>query len=79
MPSKTITEKELEVPVAIIAEVANLLCSQQIIPEIIEADEENEIITLSVQFTKEERDTIHQAEDLIADYHDDDDEEEEEE
>ncbi|MEC5147776.1 hypothetical protein [Chitinophaga sp. 212800010-3] len=79
MPLKTIIEKDLEVPVAIIVEVANLLCSQEITPEIIEADEKNEIITLSVQFTKEQRDAIHQAEDLIDDYHEEEDDDEEDE
>ncbi|TWF44675.1 hypothetical protein FHW36_101596 [Chitinophaga polysaccharea] len=69
MSSKTTLERELEVPVAIIAEVANLLCGQEITPEVIEADEKDETITLSVQFTKDQRDTIHQAEDLIDDYY----------
>lgn len=79
MSLKTIIEKELEVPAAIITEVANLLCSHEMVPEIISADEEEEKITLSVQFTKEQRDTIHEAEDLIEDYYDEDDDEDEEE
>lgn len=74
----TIIKKKLIVPQEIIVEVASIICNNQLTHEIIEADEEDEIIILEVQYTKKEREAIHEIEDLIADNVDEEDEEDDE-
>jgi hypothetical protein len=75
----TIIKKKLTVPQEIIVEVASIFCNNQLTHEIIEADDEEDIIILEVQYTKKERDAIHEIEDLIADSVDGDDDEEDDE
>ena len=81
MSSKLITKKELSIPAAIITEVAEVLLENEIVNDIIGADIETDEVLMEVQLEREQRDVIHQIEDMISDYHeteeeDDDDEEE---
>jgi hypothetical protein len=82
MSSKLITKKELSIPAAIITEVACILLENEIINDIIGADTETDEILIEVQYEREQRDAIHQIEDMISDYQeteeDDDDDDEEE-
>ena len=76
---KTIKIKELEVPVGIIAEVADIMVSNDLENSITGTDEDQEIIFLEVRYDKDEeeqREAMHQIEDVISDYDDDDDEKE---
>ena len=71
---KTIKIKELEVPVGIIAKVADILVSNDLENGITGTDEDQEIIFLEVRYDKDEeeqREAIHQIEDVINDYEDD--------
>ena len=71
---KTIKIKELEVPVGIIAEVADIMVSNDLENSITGSDEDQEIIFLEVRYDKDEeeqREAIHQIEDAINDYADD--------
>lgn len=78
--SKTIiTKKELEVPVGALSEVADILIENSIANEIVGTNPEEDTIILEISYTKEERDAIHQAEDLINDYEEEDDEEKDDE
>jgi hypothetical protein len=82
MSSKLITKKVLSIPAAIITEVAEVLLENEIINDIIGADTEIDEVLIEVQFEREQRDVIHQIEDMISDYEeteeeDDDDDEEE--
>lgn len=74
--------KEFEVPADIIAEVANIITSNDLENRITGVDEDETVVFLEVRYDKEEEDqrnAIHEIDDAIADYDDDDDEQEEEE
>jgi len=73
-----IVKKEVEVPVGILMEVADLLIENELSHEIIGTDAENNCLTLEIAYEKDERDTIHEIENLIDDYEVEDDDEEEE-
>ncbi|OMP79988.1 hypothetical protein [[Flexibacter] sp. ATCC 35208] len=77
-----ITKRELQVPVAVLIRVADVLLENDITNSITGTDEDEGHITIEVEYEKEQREAIHEAEDIISDYHedeeeDDDDEEEE--
>lgn len=63
-----IVKKELDIPVGLLLEVADILIENEISHEITGTDAENDCITLEVAYEKEQRDTIHEIEDLIDDY-----------
>lgn len=71
-----IVKKELDIPVGLLIEVADILIENEISHEITGTDAENYCITLEVAYDKEQRDTIHEIEDHIEDYEEDDVEEE---
>ena len=77
--STVIVKDEIEVPLGILIEVADLLIKNEITHEITDTDAENGSITLEIEYEKEQRDTIHEIEDLIEDFEEDDDDEEDEE
>lgn len=79
MATTTITKKELNVPSNLIIEVADVLLENGISNDIIGTDEETDELILEVTYEKEQREAIHQIEDLIADYEDNSEEEDEEE
>ena len=68
MSTTIITRKELEVPLGVLIEVSDILIENGISNEITGTDEDEDTITLEVSFTKEERDIIHEVEDLISDF-----------
>jgi hypothetical protein len=70
-----IVKKELDIPVGLLLEVADILIENEISHEITGTDAENDCITLEVAYEKEQRDTIHEIEDLIDDYEEDEEEE----
>jgi hypothetical protein len=74
--------KELEVPADIVAEVANIITSNDLENRITGVDEHETVVFLEVRYDKEEEDqrnAIHEIDDAIADYDEDDDDEQEEE
>lgn len=73
---KTVTTKQLEVPVGVLIEVADLLIENEITHQMVATDEDNGTITIEVEYDRDERDTIHEAEDLIDDYEENEEENE---
>ena len=68
MSTTIITRKELEVPLGALIEVSDILIENGITAEITGTNEDEDTLTLEVSFTKEERDIIHEVEDLISDF-----------
>ena len=77
MSKTTITQEELEVPLGALIEVAAILIENGISNEIIDTDEDEDSITLEVNYSKDEREIIHQVKNIISDYEEDDDDDEE--
>lgn len=75
---KTITTREFEVPMEALMEVADLLIEHELPHHISATDEENDMITISVEYEKDDREVIHEIEDIIDDYSDEDDDDDEE-
>ena len=76
-----ILKASLAVPSSVIVDVASVLLEHDLQHQIVETDDEEDTITLELEYEREQRDVIHQIEDLINDYEEgeDDDEEEEDE
>jgi predicted HAD superfamily phosphohydrolase YqeG len=71
---KTIKVKELEVPVAVIAEVAEILGDNGIKNRILGVDEDLDNILIEIEYDKDdeyERQTVHDIDDVINDYEED--------
>lgn len=82
MSNTVITRKVLHIPVPAILQAVDLLLKKEIIHEIVATDVEEEQLIIQVEYEKQERDTIHEIEDLIANYEEveyEDDEEEDDE
>lgn len=75
MSTTIITKKELNVPAGVIAQVAEVIIENEIVHEIIGTDIDEDIITLEVEYTKDEREIIHEIEDIISDYEEESEEE----
>lgn len=71
---KTVTTKQLEVPVGALIEVADLLIENEITHQMVATDEDNDTVTIEVEYDRDERDTIHEIENAIDDYEEDEDE-----
>ena len=70
---KTIKIKEFEVPVDIVAEVADIIASNDLKNSITGTDEDEEIVFIEVSYDKDEEDqrsAIHEIEDAISDHED---------
>jgi hypothetical protein len=78
MRTTKITKQELSIPAAIITEVACILLENEIINDIIGADTETDEILIEIQYEREQRDAIHDIEDLISDYEEADEAEDDE-
>lgn len=68
--------KEFEVSADIIAEVANIVTSNDLENRITDVDEDETVVFLEVRYDKEEEDqrnAIHEIDDAIADYDEEDD------
>jgi predicted HAD superfamily phosphohydrolase YqeG len=71
---KTIKVKELEVPVGVIAEVAEILGDNGIKNRILGVDEDLDNILIEIEYDKDdedERQTVHDIDDMINDDEDD--------
>lgn len=68
MSTTIITKKELTIPAGVIAQVSDLIIENEITHQIIGADTGEDTITLEVQFSKDEREIIHEIEDIVSDY-----------
>ncbi len=79
MAQTIFTKKELNVPVGAMLDVSDVLIQNQITHEIVGTDADEETITLELQYDKDDRDAIHEIEDLIADYVEDEESEEDDE
>lgn len=71
-----LTSQQFDVPSAAMLEVCALICEHDLHHTIMEVDEDADTITLELQYTKQDRDAIHQIEDLIADNTDDEEDDE---
>lgn len=78
MPKTVITKKELNVPTAVIVEVADLLLDNEITNDIVGTDPDNDELIIEVEYEKEQREIIHQIEDVIADFEESEEDEESE-
>lgn len=68
MANAVITKKELHVPVGAILDVADVLLENEIINDIIGTDPDEDTLILEVQYDKEQREVIHEVDDIIADF-----------
>lgn len=67
--SKTIiTRKEIRVPVGALLEVADLLLENNLSNSIVGADGDADEITLEVEYTKDDKDTINRIKYMIEDF-----------
>ena len=68
MSTTVITKKELHVPTGAIIEVADVLLENEITNEIIGTNADEDAVILEVQYDKEQREVIHEVEDIISDF-----------
>jgi hypothetical protein len=68
-----IIREDIEVPVDIMIEIAGMLLEADIAAIISGSDGDEGTVTLSVDYEPEERQTIHDVNDRIEEYHDEDD------
>jgi hypothetical protein len=73
-----LTKEQFDVPSGIMLEVCGLICEHELHHAIMEVDEDADTISLEIQYSKQDREVIHQIEDLIADNSEDDDEDDDE-
>ncbi|NLR80951.1 hypothetical protein [Chitinophaga eiseniae] len=69
----------MNIPVGALIEVADVLLENEITNNITGTNEEEDELVIEVQYEKEQREAIHQIEDIIADYEEEEDEDEEDE
>jgi len=60
--------REINVPTDAVAEVATVLTDNDITNSIVGSDEDEEMITLEVQYDKDEKDAIKEILDIIKEY-----------
>lgn len=71
MSTTIIKRKEIAVPAKLIVEVAGILDEHDLNTTLVGSDEDDDTVTLKIEYSKEERDAIHEIEDLITDYEED--------
>ena len=80
---RKLIEKELHVPAVAMMAVASVLSEHELVATITDSDDEDQTITLEVQYEKGDRAAIHEIEDIIEEHTedsgDDDSEEDEDE
>lgn len=59
--------KELEIPLAAFVQVADLIVENGLQHEITATDEDDELITITFTYSRDEREAIHEIEDLVED------------
>ena len=77
--STIIIETEIEVPTGILIAVANVLIEHSLVHSITATDEDNDSVTLEIQYGRDEKEIIHEIEDLIAEFEAEDAEDDDEE
>ena len=78
---KTIKIREFEISTDIIAEVADIITANELNNKITGTDEERTVVFVEVHYDKdneEERQAVHDIDDVINDYDDEEDDEENE-
>lgn len=73
-----IVKRHIDVPAGIVLEALDLLMENEMVYTIDSVDKEEDVLTIEVQYLREERAMIHELEDLIADYEEEQEDEEEE-
>jgi hypothetical protein len=76
---KTIKIREFEIPTEIIAEVADIIAANELNNKITGTDEDQTVVFVEVHYDKdneEERQAVHDIDDVINDYDDEADDEE---
>ena len=79
MSSTIVTKKELNVPIGAILSVADVIVENNIFSDITGTDEDEDTITIEVEYSREQRKIIHKMEDIISDYLEEENEEDAEE
>lgn len=74
---RKLIEKELHVPAVAMMAVANVLSEHELVATITDSDDEDQTITLEVQYEKADRAAIHEIEDIIEEHTEDADEDDE--
>ncbi|SFW82286.1 hypothetical protein [Chitinophaga sancti] len=72
-----LTREEFEIPSSAMLEVCSLICEHELSHQILSVDDDMDIINIQLHYSKQEREVIHQIEDLIADHGEDDEEDDE--
>jgi hypothetical protein len=75
---RKLIEKELHVPAVAMMAVANVLSEHELVATITDSDDEDQTITLEVQYEKGDRAAIHEIEDIIEEHTEDSEDDEEE-
>jgi hypothetical protein len=65
---RILTTKELEVPVSAMIQVADLLIENEISHVLVATDEDNDTVTIEVEYGTNDRETIHTIEDVVDDH-----------
>ena len=71
---RKLIEKELHVPAVAMMAVASVLSEHELVATITDSDDEDQTITLEVQYEKGDRAAIHEIEDIIEEHTEDTDE-----
>ncbi|WPV67032.1 hypothetical protein [Chitinophaga sp. LS1] len=73
-----LTRQVFDIPANIMLDVCNLICEHELEHTIMEVDEDEDTISLELQYSKQDRNVIHRIEDMIVDNSDEEDDEDEE-
>lgn len=73
---KKLFQEEFHIPGDAMVQVSSIICEKGLHHVITEVDEDEEIITVELEYIKDDREVIHEIEDLIYDYMNDDDDDE---
>ncbi len=68
MSTTVITKKEFHVPTGAIIDVADVLLENEITNEIIGTEPDEDVVIIEVQYDKDQREVIHEVEDIISDF-----------
>lgn len=72
-----LTRQVFDIPSNIMLYVCSLICEHELEHTIMEVDEDEDTISLELQYSKQDRKVIHKIEDMIADNSDEEDDDEE--
>ena len=74
-----LTKQQFDIPSHIMMGVCSLICEHELEHTIMGVDEDADTIGLELQYSKQDRNVIHEIEDMIADNSDEDEDDEEDE